>query len=79
MSDPEVSSAISLVDFGAPCEISGSVCGKWFICDPNVYTYGGVNVFELVFDDEASWIARIRRLDDQYPPAVSTMSSKARS
>jgi Phosphotransferase enzyme family len=66
--DPEISCAISLVNFSALCQVGLALRQQPCTCNPEVYSYGGVNlVFELLFEDGLAWIARIRRPDNQYP------------
>jgi aminoglycoside phosphotransferase (APT) family kinase protein len=68
--DQVIQQALNIIDFHKLCDVASDLCGNGKRCDANTTTFafGGVNiVFEVIFEDEVVWIARIRFPDDCYP------------
>jgi len=67
-SSPDVQSALQSINFNSLSRIAAEIHGKSCIIDNAKCAYGGVNfLFEVKFDDDEFWIARVRRLDADDP------------
>ena len=67
-SDDQVQTALQSINFSSLSRIASEICGKSCAIDNTKCAYGGVNiVFEVKFNDDEIWIARIRRPDADDP------------